>query len=228
MNQNLIDIVAIHRVTNHLQVLFWPLVIAMILIGLVQLRSPKTIFSVFRIAGNNAHMHLYLREGFSINSISSYLLQFNYFIVLGIFSYILVDYFSDYNEIHWDLVLVCLSAPLAYFLVKFIFISFLSFLSDTQNGFFEYLTNYKVFFQIQGIMLLPITVSLVFVDSQAQYYLALIAFSLTVLISIYRTILSFLYALRYGFSVLYIFLYLCTLEILPLVVILKLFDDGML
>ncbi len=223
-----LDIVQEPRVTNHLEVLFWPLVLTMIVIALVRFQSIKTLDSIFRIAANNGHMHLYLREGFSLNSISSILLQINFFIVLGIISYSIYDHFSGMQEIRWDIFLICLTAPSVFYLIKFILVQFLSFLSDTQNGFFEYLTNYKVFFQIQGIVLLPIALALIFVDHQMQYYLVLIAIVIIGLISVFRTVLSLLYAFRYGFFVLYIFLYLCTLEILPLVVFFKLFDDRIL
>ncbi|MCB0476522.1 MAG: DUF4271 domain-containing protein [Crocinitomicaceae bacterium] len=222
------DIVEVPRVMNHLEVLFWPLVISLIVIALVRLRSPKTLFAIFKIAGNNAHLHLYLREGFNVNGISSYLLQLNYFLVFGILSYCIYDHWSQSSEIDYLILLVCLLAPWLYFVVKYIVIKIFAFLTDTEQGFFEYLINYKVFYQAQGILLLPFTIALIFSSFEQQYYLALIAISVFVLIGVIRTVLSFLYAIRYGFSVLYIFLYLCTLEILPLVVIFKLFNDRIL
>lgn len=228
MPQPILDIIQQPRVTNHLEVLFWPLVLTLIVIALVRFRSAKTVDSIFRIAGNNGHMHLHLREGFSINSLSSLLLQVNFFIIFGVILYTLYDHYLGLETIRWDVFFICVTAPSGYYFLKFILVQLLSFLSDTQNGFFEYLTNYKVFFQIQGILLLPIAVALLFVSHSTQYYLAFIAIGLIGLISIFRTILSFLYAIRYGFFVLYIFLYLCTLEILPLVVIYKLFDDRIL
>ncbi|MEZ4938138.1 MAG: DUF4271 domain-containing protein [Crocinitomicaceae bacterium] len=228
MDSVVINIVGLPRVVNHLEVLFWPLVFTMILLALVRFRSPKTFVSIFRIAMNNAHMHLHLREGFNVNGIASYLLQFNYFVVIGVLGYCIYDIFSFSKEINWIILFVCLTAPLFFFLIKIFLVRFFAFLVETNQGFFEYLTNYKIFFQLQGILLLPFAVGLVFSDSQTQYYLALITISLFTFLGIFRTALSFLYAIRYGFSVLYIFLYLCTLEILPLVVIFKLFNDRIL
>lgn len=222
------EIVQEPRAINHLEVLFWPLVICLVIIALVRFRSPKTLLSIFRIAGNNGHMHLHLREGFNVNGISSFLLQFNYFITIGVILYTFYDHYAETTKIEPWILLLCLSGPFLFFLIKYVIVKFFAVITETNQGFFEYLTNYKVFFQVQGLVLLPFAISLLFVGVEARYYLALIAISLIVAFGIYKTVLSFLYAIRYGFSVLYIFLYLCTLEILPLVVIFKLFDDRIL
>jgi hypothetical protein len=228
MQSTFLEITHQVRTVNQLEFLFWPLVLTMIIIGLVQFRSPKNIFYLFKIAENNLHLHLYLREGFNINGISSFLLQFNYFVVIGSIAYSIFHYFAKPIEINYLVLLVCYTAPLIYYLTKYIIVKIFVFLTETPQGFFEHLTNHKVFFQIQGIILLPFSILLIFSGLEAQKYLVFIIIGILILFSIFRTVLSIMYALRYGFSFLYIFMYLCTLEILPLVVILKLFDDKML
>ena len=212
------------RAVNQLEFLFWPLVFTLIIIGLVRVRSPKNFFYLYKIVGNNMHLNLYLREGFNLNGISSYLLQFNYFVVFGTISYSIYNFYAKPLETDYLILLACYTAPLLYFLMKFVIIKTFSFLTETQQGFYEYLTNHKIFFQLQGLLLLPLGILLIFSSVEWQKYLVLIIIVLIVLFSVFRIALSILYAVRYGFSFLYILLYLCTLEILPLVVIFKSFS----
>lgn len=213
---------------NQLEFLFWPLVLSLIIIGLVRFSSPKNFLYLFKIAGNNVHLHLYLREGFNINGISSLILQFNYFLVMGVITYSIFNYYQQPLETNYLALLICFTAPFVFYVFKYISIRLFSFLTDSPQGFFEYIANYKVFFQLQGILLLPMGILLIFSGIESQKYLVLIILGLICLFSLVRTVLSILYALRYGFSFMYIFLYLCTLEILPLVVIFMWFNVKML
>lgn len=227
MTHLLLDINHIIRGGNPIQFLFWPLVISMIIIGLVRMRSPKIFFFIFKIAESNSHLHLYLREGFNINGISSLLLQLNYFLVLGTVFYSVFFHYNNNTEINYLVLVLVYFGPPLYYLVKFMLVKVFEYLTETSQGYFEYLANYKVFFQIQGIVFLPLSVLLIFTGIETQKYLVFIIIGFLVLLSIFRTTLSILYGLRYGFSFIYIFLYLCTLEILPLVVLFKLFNVRM-
>lgn len=228
MNIQFLDIIYQDRVTNPIEFLFWPLVMSMIIIGIVRLRSPKNLFYLYKMLESNTHLHLYLREGFNINGLSSFLLQFNYFLVLGTLFYSVYQYSNNPDEVDYFILSICYLGPFIFFLSKVVVVRVLEYLTETSHGFFEYLANYKVFFQIQGIALLPLALSLIFSDVEMKKYLALIAIGVIVLFSLFRTILSILYAVRYGFSFIYIFLYLCTLEFLPLLVIIKVFSVRIL
>jgi hypothetical protein len=82
-----------------------------------------------------------------------------------------------------------------------------------------YSLNTMIFNHVTGILLLPLTFFTFYFD---QPVLLIIAIVIVSLLMIYRTIRGILTGLsNKSYNLFYLFLYLCTLEILPLVLILK-------
>jgi uncharacterized protein DUF4271 len=98
------------------------------------------------------------------------------------------------------------------------------FIFKTENSAKEYNANMLVFLIINGLVLLPVSVLSLFVDERNCLYLG---FALS-------SVIYFMWILRgisigrseYNFSALHLFLYLCTVEFLPLLVLLKLIQKA--
>lgn len=111
----------------------------------------------------------------------------------------------------------CGIITLLYF-IKGIGVTITSFVINGDFTLSEY--RYVVFLvnRIMGSVLLPLVIMLVYGPlNQARYYLIAIA-AVLILAYLYRVGKGLINALRSGVGVFYIFFYICTLEILPIII----------
>lgn len=107
-----------------------------------------------------------------------------------------------------------------YWLIKISVIRFLGFVFNTKTTTREYLLNILIFSLITGIILVPFLVVINYTQSLG---VLIVAISVVVLLFLYRLVKGFFIGVTLTkFSYLFLFVYLCTLEILPLLVIIKL------
>lgn len=111
---------------------------------------------------------------------------------------------------------------------KMIFVKFFGFVFQTQKEASEYTLLIFHFCNILGLLLLPIVICLAFVtDIHPRIFInsGLCVFGLLLLIRMLRGVLIGVNSTRV--SKFYLFLYLCTLEILPFVIMTKVFMQNM-
>jgi hypothetical protein len=88
----------------------------------------------------------------------------------------------------------------------------------------EYIFNIFLHHKAIGIFLFPVTIALAFIKDIPPHYLVVTGWSIIAVVLVYRTLRGMLGGIQTaGISKYYLFLYLCTLEILPLIVIIKVF-----
>lgn len=78
-----------------------------------------------------------------------------------------------------------------------------------------------VFNQVCAYMLIPVVSVLFFVRSPLDYWLLLFCIAILVLNYCYRVVQSLITAVNYSVNLLYLFLYLCTLEIVPILLLIS-------
>lgn len=114
---------------------------------------------------------------------------------------------------------ICAGGILLFWLVKISFIWFLGVVFRTIPTTQYYLQNILAFSFITGLILLPLLILTTFLHSNILAYITLI---FTGLIYFFRVMRGFFIGISLKkFSYLLLFVYLCSLEILPLLVILK-------
>lgn len=107
-----------------------------------------------------------------------------------------------------------------YWLIKISLIRFLGFVFNTKTTTREYLLNILIFSLITGIILVPLLVVINYTQSPI---VLVFTFCIIALLFLYRLVKGFFIGVTLTkFSYLFLFVYLCTLEILPLLVIIKL------
>jgi hypothetical protein len=110
------------------------------------------------------------------------------------------------------------------YMVKISTTRFIGYAVDKQELTTEYNYNVLLFNKILGLLLFPITTLLAFAHSIPSNWLIFAGFGLWGIMLIYRIIRGIIIGVvEPGVSVYYLFVYLCTLEILPIVVLLKVF-----
>jgi len=109
---------------------------------------------------------------------------------------------------------------LGFWILKIGLIRFLSFIFRTRQTSREYILNILIFNILTGIFLLPLLVFAVYLKCVVFLWICMIIFAL---FFIFRLIRGFLIGISITkFSYVFLFVYLCSLEMLPLVVLMKL------
>ncbi|HTF05699.1 MAG TPA: DUF4271 domain-containing protein [Bacteroidia bacterium] len=161
------------------------------------------------------------REESALSSRVSIFLLFNFILMASLFAWqasgvIFVDY-PEPVAVFWIAL-----AILVTYIVKIISIRFLGFLFEMREAAQEYVYNIVLFNKTVGLVLFPVTLCLAYARQLPQDWLVGIGLVCWGIVLLYRFVrLSWIGLSVRGVSVLYIILYLCTLEILPFVVIVK-------
>jgi hypothetical protein len=109
------------------------------------------------------------------------------------------------------------------YLVKYIFSKLLLFIFNDTTISAEYIFNVSLYNNLLGVLLIPILCVNYFTTFSFQPLLIYIVVPLGLLVFLFRLIRLFLIGRARGVLYVYIFLYICTLEILPLVVLYRIF-----
>jgi hypothetical protein len=154
-------------------------------------------------------------------------------LILSIISYMLMGLFLYQISIFldWDMgvlqgglmrfVFLSLSVAIAYS-VKMILLRFLSTVFDLEKPVALYIFNVFLMIMMIGLLLLPINILIAYGPFQYRYWILLIALGIIALLFVYRLVRAIgIWIGIPGFSLFYLFLYLCTFEIAPLLIIWK-------
>jgi hypothetical protein len=169
------------------------------------------------------------REGYSFFKFFSLALTLVYIICAGIF-------FTDLNDrMHWIglqnhnlLLFLCLIFLAVLLLMKKMSAAVFSLFIKNQKALNDYFFQYSFSIKTEGLLLLPVCLLLHYSAVPAPYLLLLGLLIPTIIFSV-RVIRALLWGrAEYGFSVFHIVLYLCTVEIIPLVVFIKILVAGWL
>ena len=150
-----------------------------------------------------------------------------YPLVLALYTYQFMKYF-ELNLPFSDFIvyLICFSAIYIFLLFKELIYKTLGFVSETQSDTSEFLFNVKNHNKVLAILLLPLigfTAWSPAWDPKLFLFTGLILFVLFYLLYLIR---GMKILLKKQYSIFYLFLYLCTLEFLPWVLIYKLIESG--
>lgn len=116
-----------------------------------------------------------------------------------------------------------LGMVIAAYLIKFLFNSILGYLFDYSQHVPTYTYNVLLYNYLLGILLIPSLALIYFSDFPNSQILNFIILPLIAIILLIRFVRFFAMGISNNVSYLYIILYICTLEILPLVVLGKFF-----
>ena len=167
------------------------------------------------------------REELSLGNRVSIFLAVLFVVSFSLFIYQVAEYYG-YNQENDVLFFfkLALLISLVYGL-KILFVRFFGFIFQNQKESGDYSLMIFLFCNILGLFLLPIVICLAFVKDVSPVifiYTGLGVFALLLLIRVLRGLLIGINSIRV--SKFYLFLYLCTLEILPFVFMVKLFMQN--
>lgn len=198
------------------------MILCLIVIATIRAVSPRRLDQVFRSAALPYYVNQLEREGNLLTERMSLALGFVYFTSLSLLLYKLAVVFSPglLRDLNGIVVFVAIfTASLVFYTLKMVAVSLIGNVFKTSKVTHDYLVNNLIFNIVTGILLFPAVILCIYMDRPVYLW---VAGSIAVSLLIYRFIRSFMIGLsNTRYSVFYLFLYLCTLEILPLAIAAK-------
>lgn len=205
---------------------YWPgitLFIVFSIYVLIRISEPKKIVKIFISVFSLQEAKQLFREEFKLTKRMSLFLAIAFILVAAFLIQITNQYFGlilqDQSYLkQYSFFIAVISAT---YLVKFLANYLLAFISSNNDLGKEYLFNVFVFSQTVGIVLFPLVICLQFTKYPTEWFLypALIICAGFYALRMFRGFIISVTEQNVG--ILYIFLYLCALEILPLLVLIK-------
>lgn len=147
-----------------------------------------------------------------------FILSFSLFIILCT-DFFAISSFSRNNFLFFTLISVSI---VSIYLIKYAVYKILGYIFLDSATYSEYLYNVFQFNRIAGIFLIPIIIALAYSTIYYTNAIVYLGFTILSIVFIMRIIRGLQICIKVNFSIFYSFLYLCVLEILPLLVLYKL------
>ena len=160
-------------------------------------------------------------------SAASILLLLNFLIMIGMFGHYCVKMFGveeAFDLGKYGFLKVSLFVSCCY-LVKLIAIRLVQFLIGADKGSSEYLYTVVLFCQNLGLVLFPFIVTATYVEPGYKSAVIIAAIVAIILLYLFRLFKTIAISVRESVPILYLFLYLCAFEFLPLTVAVKLMAE---
>ncbi|GAB4131615.1 MAG: hypothetical protein Fur0041_02200 [Bacteroidia bacterium] len=190
----------------------------LVVIRVFDFRKLNQLFTGFARAGA---VNVIYREERSLTGRTSILLMFNFVLLAALFVWqvIIWKHDPDFGLLGYS---KCLLIIALIYTVKIASTRFLGFLFEIREAALEYVYNIFLFNKTLGIILFPVTLSLAFAVQIPPQILIWTGGAIWSMVLIYRILRLVLLGFSTpGVSLYYLLLYICTLEIIPFVVLVK-------
>jgi len=152
------------------------------------------------------------------------LLTLNHIVILSLFIFHLNNILHfNHNKNSLGIFLLIAAFIVLMYSIKYIFSKVLFYVFNDSNIANEYIFNISLFNNFLGILFIPVMALCYFSELSLANILTYFALPLIAISFIMRGVRMFVAGKLKGVSYFYIFLYICTLEILPLVVLYRFF-----
>ena len=169
------------------------------------------------------YMKQVIREELALSHPFSLFLLFNFSICTGLLVYFLLNHFGItlFNFSGFSLFIGLSASILVLLFIKTMVLDLIQFLLGEDGGQTENRYTFLIFYQVLGIAFLPIVVLASFGPENLHFPIIIFGLFLLGLIYVIRLGRSVFVGFNNGTSVFYLFLYLCALELAPLIVWIK-------
>ncbi len=208
-----------HTSTDWLTILIF---LSLFLFTSVKYSFGKYLISLFQsITNYPTASRLFREQNISLKQGSSRL-EILFLLVFSLFGYHLTKYFDmDFPFGKFLQFTTCFIVLGLFFLFKITAYSMIGFISETQAETSEFLFNMRNHNKILGVLLLPVVGFIAWGPVPLPFYSILAGLVITSIIYLLTLGRGVKILLKKQFSIFYLFLYLCTLEFLPLFVFFK-------
>ncbi len=148
-----------------------------------------------------------------------------YFITFSLFIYHIKQVVNTtvLDEDNFLFFILIFSSVIFIYIIKFLFSKILFFVFNEFNIANEYIFNISLYNNLLGVLLIPVLCVAYFTSYTFNDVLYYLFFPILSIVFLMRLVRLFVIGNSKGISYFYIFLYICSLEILPLVVLYRIF-----
>jgi hypothetical protein len=162
------------------------------------------------------------REQLLQNNLASLFINLLFFISAGLYISLLIKHKNWATGSYWWLALYCGIGLIFIYLVKYLFLLFAGWVFNTKEAAGSYIFLVFMVNKVMGIILVPFLLILSFAKSGVIEAGLIVSYVIIGLLYVYRYLLSFgTFRNKLKVNGLHFFLYLCAVELLPLLLICK-------
>ncbi|MEN8225635.1 MAG: DUF4271 domain-containing protein [Bacteroidota bacterium] len=209
---------------------FWVpliLILGFVLLAWSRLYFKRRLGMIFQGVFARNYANQLIREGNLFNERIGLVLFLLYLSTMAMFAYLAIPLFNIRINMPPGLIYISIFAFfLGLWLLKVFMVRILSLLFSTQDHSQSLLTNMYMYNLFAGIILLPAVSCMAFADLEIFFYISLGLIVFTYSLRLIRGVIIGISLIK--FSPFHLMLYLCTLEILPLIVLAKILTRNMI
>jgi hypothetical protein len=196
------------------------LVLLLIILASIRTSSEKYIIQLFQSLFNRSTANRLFRDKISNLMHVSFRLDTFFILVIGLLIFQTIDYIvQPSSETRLIIFGISVAVFLVYVALKFTLYRISGFIFDINSETQEYIFYAKSGNRILGLILFPIVVFLFFIKGVYAEYLLISGGFIFIIVNIINTLRCMKVIAQKVFSIYYMILYLCTLEILPLLIV---------
>lgn len=199
------------------------IIVSFIFFGWIRLFYNKVLSATLNSLFNYKMSYNIFQDKSSLTQRAFMIMDLIFYLNTGLFIYLSAKHFNStlIKTAGFKSFLIFTGFVIAIHLARFITSKIAGYISLSQQLFSEYLHNVFIYARVSGFILLPFLITIPYIDYRITPIVIFAGAVIFVLLYILRIIRGIkIFALR-KVSVLYLFLYLCTLEFIPVLVFFK-------
>lgn len=199
---------------------FYLLVSLLFFVAFIRLLFPKYFQNTFRLFFQTSFRQKQTRDQLAQQSLGSLLLNLLFFISGAIYVTLVLEYYQLTGFPFWRLLFYSLLLLAALYVGKFLFLTFAGWVFNAKEGAETYIFIVFLINKIIGVMLIPFILVIAFAEASLVQAAVTASVILLLMLFVYRYFVS-LQSFRKDLHInpFHFFLYLCGVEIVPLLVI---------
>jgi hypothetical protein len=211
------------RYTGDHDIVFYILIFLLFFLGLVKTAFPKYVNSIFSLSFQAAFRQTQTKEQMSQNFFPAFMLNVLFVLCGGLF----ITMFAEFNHWtklpFWQLFVYSTAILLIIYLIKYIVISFTGWVFNAKEAATEYRFVVFLINKLLGVVIIPLLFLIAYADVKTKN----IAITIVICLAIFSLAVRYLVSLarirkNLSITAFHFFIYLCAVEIMPLLVIYKL------
>ena len=196
---------------------------SLIILAWIKIFHNKYLATVFQSSYNFQTASRLFESRSSLSQRVSFFTNFLACINLGFLTYLIFEYYNiDFlNLFGIYKLLIYIGIIISIYIGKYIIHSIVGYIFDASIVAAEYLHHVFVYIKVLGIVLVPIVIAIPYIPEYLTKYAIVLGIIMFGIFFLFRIIRGIQVCSKINFSIFYLILYLCTLEILPIAVIYK-------
>ncbi|HVA98401.1 MAG TPA: DUF4271 domain-containing protein [Bacteroidia bacterium] len=186
----------------------------------------KRLRQIFEATLSMRYLNQFLREDYTLNGIASILLSLIFILAsaLFVFQANTAYHFLFLKEKGIELYFIICACIVIIYSIKLITVAFIGFVLNIKKEISEYILTIFMFNETLGLLLIPVVIAIAYIKIIPLGIFYMLGVGIIVVTLSYRLLRGLFFNINnQRISKSYLFVYLCTLEILPLIVFIKLF-----